>query len=138
MKLHHIGIAVRDLDRALEQWELLGLAEHDRRIVEDFNVEVSMVDVGEVELEYIQPLGEGPIQNYLDNVGEGLHHVALEVPDIEARLQAMKDQGVRLVDETPRPGFRGNRVAFLHPKSLNGVLVELVEAPPTDNGSISE
>lgn len=130
MKLHHIGIAVRDLDRALEQWKLLGLVEHDRRVVADFNVEVGMVDVGEVELEYIQPLGDGPIQTFLANDGEGMHHVALEVPDIEASLHEMKDQGVRLVDETPRPGFRGNRVAFLHPKSFNGVLVELVEEAP--------
>lgn len=127
MKLHHIGIAVRDLDRALEQWKLLGLDEHDRRVVEDFNVEVSMVPVGDVELEYIQPLGEGPIQTFLDDEGEGLHHVALQVNDIEASLHDLKEQGVRLVDETPRPGFRGNRIAFLHPKSLSGVLVELVE-----------
>lgn len=127
MKLHHIGIAVHDLDRALEQWRLLGLAEHDRRVVEDFNVEVSMVDAGDVELEYIRPLGDGPIQEYLDNRGEGLHHVALQVPDVEARLQELHAQGVRLVDETPRPGFRGNRVAFLHPNEFNGVLVELVE-----------
>lgn len=127
VKLHHIGIAVRDLDRALEQWKLLGLDEHDRRVVEDFNVEVSMVPVGDVELEYIQPLGEGPIQTFLDDEGEGLHHVALQVNDIEASLHDLKEQGVRLVDETPRPGFRGNRIAFLHPKSLSGVLVELVE-----------
>jgi len=127
MNLHHIGIAVQDLDRALEQWRLLGLQEHDRRVVEAFNVEVSMVPVGEVELEYIQPLGAGSIQKYLDNAGEGLHHVALEVADIEASLREMEAQGVQLVDETPRPGFRGNRVAFLHPKGFNGVLVELVE-----------
>lgn len=127
MRLHHIGIAVQDLDRALQQWRILGLQEHDRRVVEDFNVEVSMVPVGEVELEYIQPLGEGSIQKYLDNAGEGMHHVALAVPDIEASLREMDAQGVHLVDDEPRTGFRGNRVAFLHPKSLSGVLVELVE-----------
>ena len=127
MELHHIGIAVHDLDRALEQWKLLGLEEHDRRVVEDFNVEVGMVDVGDVELEYIQPLGAGPIQTFLEDDGEGLHHVALQVTDIEAQLDDLKRQGVRLVDEAPRPGFRGNRVAFLHPKGFNGVLVELVE-----------
>lgn len=127
MKLHHIGIAVHDLNRALEQWKPLGLVEHDRRVVEDFNVEVCMVPVGDVELEYIQPLGEGTIRDFLAREGEGLHHVALQVDDIEASLRDLKEQGVRLVDETPRPGFRGNRIAFLHPKDLNGVLVELVE-----------
>ena len=127
MRLHHIGIAVHDLDRALEQWKLLGLDEHDRRVVEAFNVEVSMVPVGEVELEYIQPIGDGPIRTFLDNDGEGMHHVAFQVSDIDASLQELTSQGVRLVDEAPRPGFRGNRVAFLHPKGLNGVLVELVE-----------
>lgn len=127
MKLHHIGIAVHDLDRALDQWRLLGLDEHARRVVEEMNVEICMVPVGDVELEYIQPLGEGTIRDFLAREGEGLHHVALQVDDIEASLRDFKERGVRLVDETPRPGFRGNRIAFLHPKGMSGVLVELVE-----------
>lgn len=126
-KLHHVGIAVRDIEDALASWEALGLGEIERRIVEEFNVVVGMVALGNAEIEYIQPLGEGPVQAYLDERGEGLHHIAFAVEEIEQALADLKARGVRLVDEAPRPGFRGNRVAFLHPKDFHGVLVELVE-----------
>ena len=128
MKLHHVGIAVHDLERALAPYhQMLGLRETERGVVEAFNVTISMVQVGEARLEFLQPLGEGPIKRFLDRHGEGLHHIAFAVSDIEQALADLKRQGVKLIDEVPRSGFGGHRVAFIHPHSFNSVLVELVE-----------
>lgn len=127
MKLHHVGIAVQDLERALAPFHLLGLRESERGIVESFNVALSMIRVGEARLEFLQPLGEGPLKRFLSKHGQGLHHIAFAVSDIEKTLVDLKRQGARLIDETPRPGCGGQRVAFVHPSSFNGLLVELVE-----------
>lgn len=127
MKLHHIGIAVEELEEAVERFGLLGLRETARGIVEEFSVAVSWLGEETPKLELIQPLGEGPIQKFLEKRGEGLHHLAYAVPDIEKALQELKSRGVKLIDEAPRPGFGGHRVAFLHPKGFHGVLLELVE-----------
>lgn len=127
MKLHHIGIAVKELEETVERFRALGLKEAARGIVEEFQVAVSMVSAGEVKLEFLQPLGEGPIQRFLEKRGEGLHHVAFSVENLEQALAELKAHGVKLVDEKPRVGFGGHRVAFVHPKSFGGVLVELVE-----------
>lgn len=128
MKIHHLGIAVRELEEAVGRFGALGFKETARGIVEAFNIAISMVRSGETQLEFIQPLGEGPVQKFLDKRGEGLHHIAFAVEDLEKALRSLKDQGVALIDEEPRPGFGGHRVAFLHPKSFGGVLIELVEA----------
>jgi methylmalonyl-CoA/ethylmalonyl-CoA epimerase len=133
MKLHHIGIAVRELEEAVVRYQLLGLKETARSIVEEFRVAVSWLGDEFPKLELIQPLGEGPVQRFLETRGEGLHHVAYAVPDIEAALEDLKSKGIPLVDERPRPGFGGHRVAFLHPREFAGVLVELVEG--SVNGS---
>lgn len=129
MRLHHVGIAVRDLEQAVERYKLLGLKETERGMAEAFRVAISFLEADEdaVKVELLEPLGEGPAQRFLDERGEGLHHVAYAVQDIERALGQLRDRGVRLVDEEPRPGFGGHRVAFLHPEGFNGVLVELVE-----------
>jgi methylmalonyl-CoA/ethylmalonyl-CoA epimerase len=128
MKLHHVGIVVQEMEEAIECYRVLGLKETERGIVEKFNVAVSMIPAGDVKLELMQPLGAGNVQKFLEKRGEGLHHLAFEVANIEEALAALKSQGVQLIDEVPRPGFGGHRVAFLHPKSFSGVLVELIEA----------
>ncbi len=127
MKLHHIGIAVRELEEAVERFRLLGLKETARGIVEEFQVAVSWLGEQSPQLELIQPLGQGPVQKFLEKRGEGLHHLAYAVPDIEHALEKLEASGVQLIDEKPRLGFGGHRVAFLHPKSFGGVLIELVE-----------
>jgi len=127
MKLHHIGIAVRELEEAVERFSLLGFKETARGIVEVFNTAISMVQSEETQLEFLQPLGTGPVQKFLEKRGEGLHHIAFAVEDLERALNQLKDRGVKLIDEEPRRGFGGHRVAFLHPKSFGGVLIELVE-----------
>ena len=129
MKLHHIGIAVQELEEAVERFRLLGFKETARGIVEEFHVAISWLGEQPPKLELIQPLGQGPVQKFLEKRGEGLHHLACAVPDIEKALEDLKAGGVQLIDEKPRLGFGGHRVAFLHPKSFSGVLIELVEEP---------
>lgn len=127
MKLHHIGIVVKELEDALKQYEQLGLKESERGIVEAFNVAISMIPAGETKLELIQPLGEGGVQKFLKKHGGGLHHIALAVESIEESLSQLRDAGFELIDKEPREGFGGHKVAFIHPKEFSGVLVELVE-----------
>jgi methylmalonyl-CoA/ethylmalonyl-CoA epimerase len=127
MKLDHIGIAVRDLDEARENYRLLGLQESGRERLADQGVEICIFELGETRIELLQPLGDGPLNSFLEKRGEGLHHLAIEVADIEGELQRLREAGVRLIDETPRRGFGGSRIAFIHPKSMSGVLTELVE-----------
>jgi methylmalonyl-CoA/ethylmalonyl-CoA epimerase len=105
----------------------LGLKEIDRGIVEEFKVAVSLISAGEAKIEFLQPLGDGPIQRFIEKRGEGLHHVAFAVADLEKTLSSLRSQGIQLIDEKPRLGFGGHRVAFLHSKHFGGVLVELVE-----------
>jgi methylmalonyl-CoA/ethylmalonyl-CoA epimerase len=133
MKLHHIGIAVKELEDAVERFRALGLKETERAVVEEFSVAVSMIPAGTVKLEFLQPLGEGPVQRFIEKRGEGLHHIAFAVRDLPGTLASLTARGVELIDEAPRMGFGGGRVAFLHPKSFGGVLVELVEDLSTDN-----
>lgn len=127
MKLHHIGIAVKELEEAVEHFRALGLKETERGIVEEFKVAVSMIPAGEIKLEFLQPVGEGSIQRFIAKHGEGLHHIAFAVDDIEKTLSLLRSQGIELIDEKPRLGFGGHRVAFLHPKNFGGVLIEFVE-----------
>ncbi len=128
MRLHHVGIAVPDLDAALDDYRALGFRALERGRVQAFNVEVCTLDAGGALLELLAPTGPGAVASFLDKRGSGLHHTAFAVDDIEAALARLKAEGVSLVDESPRLGFGGHRVAFLHPKSAGGVLVELVQA----------
>jgi methylmalonyl-CoA/ethylmalonyl-CoA epimerase len=130
VKIHHIGIAVRDLDEAATRFGgLLGLKRGDRYDLPEWGVSALFMPVGPVgdsHLELLEPHGEdSSVGKFLARRGEGLHHVCFEVDDIESTLREFARQGARLIDEKPRPGAGGHLVAFVHPKSSHGVLVEL-------------
>lgn len=128
-RIDHIGVAVTDLDAAIALYETSYAMEIVyRETVEEQGVEAILLDVGENHVELLRPLGEDtPVGKFLAKRGPGLHHVAYQVPDIEATLDGLRAAGVRLIDETPRIGIRGSRVAFLHPASSGGVLTEIVQ-----------
>ena len=128
MKIDHIGIVVRDIREALQVYETaLVLPLDEVAEVPDQKVQVAFLPIGESKLELVQPTSNDTgIARYLANRGEGIHHLCIEVEDIEAALAQLKDHEVPLIDETPRQGAHG-RVAFVHPKSAHGVLIELVE-----------
>ena len=128
-RIDHIGVAVGDLDAAIALHESTsGMALVHREVVSEQGVEAVLLDVGENHVELLRPLAEDtPVGRFLASRGPGLHHVAYQVPDIEAALAALKAADVRLIDETPRTGIRSSRVAFLHPKSSGGVLTEIVQ-----------
>ena len=130
--LSHIGIAVRAIDDALPvSVDVLGGRLVERRVLEDRGLEVAFVQVGDVEVELLQAIRPGTaIEKFLATRGPGIHHIAFEVDDVRASLDRMRDAGVRLIDETPKPGAHGE-VAFLHPSSLHGVLVEFCGRPRT-------
>ena len=128
-RIDHIGVAVEDLDAAIALHEATyGMALAHRETVAEQGVEAVLLDVGENHVELLRPLSEDtPVGKFLAKRGPGLHHVAYQVGDIEAALSGLREQGVRLIDETPRVGIRGSRVAFLHPSASGGVLTEIVE-----------
>jgi methylmalonyl-CoA epimerase len=128
-RIDHIGVAVADLDAAVALHERdYGMALAHRETVESQGVEAALLDVGESHVELLRPLSpETPVGRFLEKRGPGLHHVAYQVPDVAATLEALRAAGVRLIDEQPRAGIRGSRVAFLHPASSGGVLTEIVQ-----------
>jgi methylmalonyl-CoA/ethylmalonyl-CoA epimerase len=129
-RIDHIGVAVEDLDEAVALYsERLGMAVQHRETVEEQGVEAVLLGVGESHVELLRPLApETAVGRFLDRNGPGLHHVAYGTDDIDSALAAVRDAGLRLIDEQPRTGIRNSRVAFVHPKSTGGVLTELVEA----------
>ncbi|HEY0809800.1 MAG TPA: methylmalonyl-CoA epimerase [Longimicrobiales bacterium] len=129
LPLDHIAIAVPSITAALPVFELLANASGSRiERVDAQKVDVAFVGTGEGRIELLQPTSaDSTVQKFLDKRGPGLHHIAYRVSDIEAALERLAAQGIRLIDTQPRPGAGGHRVAFLHPQSTNGVLVELVE-----------
>lgn len=131
-KIDHIGIAVRNLEAAKSFYEKsLGLKVDNEEILGEMRI--AFVPVGDVNVELIESMTpDGVIAKFIAKRGEGIHHIAYEVEDLDGALEKLKEQGVRLVDETPRPGAHGTRVAFLHPKSSNGVLTELVSTQKED------
>jgi methylmalonyl-CoA epimerase len=131
-KIDHIGIAVADLESAKRFYsESLGLeVDHEETLGE---MKIAFVPIGEVNIELIQSTTEqGVIAKFIAKRGEGIHHIAYEVDDIDSALEKLRQQGVKMVDERPRPGAHGTRVAFLHPKSSKGVLTELVSTEKDD------
>ena len=130
INLDHVAVAVRDLDLALETYrEQYGVAPLYREVVEDQGVEEAMLPLGGSFLQLLEPLqADGPVGRFLESRGEGLHHVAFAVVDLERALAELREAGARLVDEAPRRGGRGTKIAFVHPESFAGTLVELVEA----------
>ena len=128
-KVDHIGIAVNNLDEAIKLYkDVLGIELHGIELVEEQKVRVAFLPVGDTEVELLESTSpEGPIAKFIETKGQGIQHVAFRVDDIEAALEEMKEKGMRLIDEKPRYGAGGARIAFLHPKSTNGVLIELCE-----------
>ena len=128
LALHHVGVVVADLDAALARYADLGFDGGDRFAVPEQRVVAATFRIGPGYLELIQPTDpEGPIARFMAKRGEGLHHVAYRVPDLVAALRRLTAAGVRLIDEAPRQGAHGWRIAFVHPESCAGVLTELVE-----------
>lgn len=129
MKINHLGIATKGIDEALKFWQdALGLQNVHTETVEDQKVRVAMLPLGESRIELLEPTSEdSPISKFIEKRGGGIHHIAVEVDDIVASLEKLKGQGMRLIDESPRIGAEGCLVAFVHPSSANGVLLELVQ-----------
>ena len=134
MKINHLGIATKDIDSALAFWrDTLGLEHVHSEIVEDQKVRVAMLPIGESRIELLEPTSDdSPISKFLEKRGGGIHHIAVEVDDIEAALAQLKAAGARLIDEAPRVGAEGCLVAFVHPSSTHGVLLELVQTANLD------
>ncbi len=128
-RIDHIGIAVEDLDAAIALHERrYGMALSHRETVESQGVEAVLLDVGANHVELLRPLRpDTPVGAFLARRGPGLHHVAYQTDDVERALAQLKAAGTRLIDQTPRTGIRGSRVAFLHPASSGGVLTEIVQ-----------
>lgn len=127
--IDHVGVAVEDIDAALALYQnSLGMPLVHRETVADQGVEAALLDVGDGHVELLQPLGpETAVGKFLARRGPGLHHVAYRVEDVQSTLGALASAGLRLIDEQPRIGIRGSRVAFLHPASTGGVLTEIVQ-----------
>ena len=128
-RIDHIGVAVERLEDALELYEsTFAMKLVHREVVEEQGVEAVLLDVGENHVELLSPLGpDTPVGKFLSSRGPGLHHVAYQVPDLETVLAGLRHAGVRLIDQEPRTGIRGSRVAFLHPAATGGVLTEIVQ-----------
>jgi methylmalonyl-CoA/ethylmalonyl-CoA epimerase len=127
-KIDHVAICVSDIDEAAARWRtLFGLTGQLREVVESQKTEAILLPVGETSVELITPRGNDGLTRFLEKRGPGLHHLAIEVEGIESALALLKGLGVPLIDESPRIGARGHKVAFVHPKATGGVLVELVE-----------
>src|SRR3954462_5984358 len=126
-RIDHIGVAVEDLDASLALYEQTYVMELvHRETVTEQGVEAVLLDVGENHVELLAPLGpDTPIGRFLAKNGPGLHHVAYQVTDIDAPLEQLKQAGLELIDEQPRVGIRGSRVAFMHPRATAGVLTEI-------------
>ena len=128
-RIDHIGVAVEEIEPALELYrDGFRLEFAHREVVEEQGVEAVLLDAGENHVELLAPLGpDTPVGRFLAAKGPGLHHVAYQVTDIDATLQALKNAGLQLIDQEPRTGIRESRVAFLHPRSTGGVLTEIVQ-----------
>src|SRR6266850_6540468 len=136
MKIDHLGIAVRSISDSLGFYrEALGLEIERTETVENQGVHVALLSVGESRIELLEPFSdETPVGRFIARRGEGLHHICYEVDDLKSKLDELRSRGVRLLEGYPRRGAEGNLVAFLHPASAHGVLVELVEKARTSRG----
>ena len=129
MKIDHIGIAVRSLADAVKVYEdILGLKVSGYETVEDQGVNLAMIPVGDSRIELLEPLhAVSPVEKFMAKRGEGIHHIAVSVDNIEEALERFKAAGARLIDSAPRRGAHNSKIAFIHPASTHGVLLELVE-----------
>ncbi|MCI0337618.1 MAG: methylmalonyl-CoA epimerase [Acidobacteria bacterium] len=129
IKIQHLGVAVSSIDDALIFWrDGLGLELKEIEVVEEQGVRVAVLPIGESRLELLEATGaETPVGRFLSRRGPGLHHLSVEVDDINAKIAELKGRGVRLIDEQPRVGAGGALIAFIHPSSTGGVLIELTQ-----------
>jgi methylmalonyl-CoA/ethylmalonyl-CoA epimerase len=128
LKVDHIGIAVKSLAESSKLYELLGIKSTGTEEVAEQKVKVAFFPVGDSEVELLESTApDGPIARYIEKNGEGIQHIALRVDDLEKALAELKAKGVRLIDEKPRYGAGGARIAFVHPKSTGGIILELSE-----------
>ncbi len=129
MGVDHVGVAVKNLDEAVGVYrDILGFKLVGVHVLTERKVKVAFLSTGgETQIELLEPIGsDSPVAKFLENRGEGIHHVAVKVDNIEYVLEELKEKGVMLVDEKPRTGVEGKKIAFVHPKSTKGVLLELV------------
>jgi len=127
-KISHIGIAVKNLDDAIQFYKKLGLEVEGIEVIESQKVKVAFIPVGNVRLELLEPTSEdSTVAKFLVKKGEGIHHLALGTKNLEKRLQEIEKKGIKLIDKTPRKGAHDTNIAFLHPTSSHGVLLELCE-----------
>jgi len=134
MKIDHLGIAVESLEQSLHFYrDVLGLKCEEFETIKDQKVRVAMLPIGESRVELLEATSDdSPIAKFLKKRGPGIHHICVEVSDIRGKLNSLKSQGVRLIDEQPRTGAGGHLVAFVHPSSTHGVLIELSQRIPND------
>ena len=127
--IDHIGIAVKDLQRGIENYKkILGLKCSGTEEVPEQKVKIAMIPIQETNIELLEPTqDDSPIEKFIENKGEGFHHIAIGVENIEEELKRLKSEDVRLIDEKYRIGVHGAKIAFIHPKSMGGLLVELVQ-----------
>jgi len=127
--IDHIGIAVKDINESLKFWEAtMGIKCHGVEEVAEQKVKTAFLPIKDTEIELLEPTSpESPVAKFIDAKGEGIHHMAIRVENLEATLAELKEKGVRLIDEKPRSGAGGAKIAFLHPKATGGILLELSE-----------
>jgi len=128
-KIDHIGVAVKSIEEATKIYtEVLGLTVTGIETLEEQKVKTAFIPVGDSEIELLESTSpDGPIAKFIEKRGEGIQHIALRVDNLEAKLKELKDKGIRIIDETPRLGAGGAKIAFIHPKDTKGVLIELCE-----------
>ena len=126
--IDHVGVAVKDGDDAATAYKLLGLGVEHVEEIPDGGLKVAMLPVGDSSIELLEPTrADSTVARFLDKRGEGIHHLAVRVEDIQGAVSELLAAGVRMIDQTPRPGAHGTMVAFVHPAATHGVLIELVE-----------
>jgi len=131
-QIDHVGVAVSDLEAAIALYQgTFGMSLVHREVVESQGVEAVLLNIGDGHVELLRPLGpETPVGKFIERRGDGLHHVAYRVGDIDGALAGLRNAGIELIDQEARVGIRGSRVAFLHPRATCGVLTEIVEPAP--------
>lgn len=128
MKLEHIGIAVKSIDEKLKLWKALGLSIGEIHELPLQKVKAVALDAGEVKIELVEPIGDdSPISKFIKKRGEGLHHLCFEVKNLESVIKALGEQGITTIEDLPHPGAFAKKVVFLHPKTTDGILIELCE-----------
>ena len=135
-KINHIAVAVNDVEASSRLFsEVLGFSGGGIEVFDNFEVKVAFFAIGDVKIELVEPLNpDGGVAKFLAKRGEGIHHIAFEVDDVAAALDHYKSKGVRLINERPEPGANDTLVAFLHPKSTGGVLVEILQPTTSEGG----